>query len=1196
MHPLPFAQINRIKARLTNDALSHLVAVFSQQEGERLLLVYLRDAVPPILPPKCQAIPLGDLRDYDLAQYDGLVMAVSVVDVIRPEIPTKGPNFFSLSHLLRERNCFDLLWHTWGELSCFLLELLRSAAAKPMSEAQKERALFQMIWLAAQARLTQLPRQDLVALVPDRNLAAFVEQGVCRAVYSQLPAADALPDHIQAYSLEQLKHSGFLQKEDRVIAFEEVCSEGMGLGPRSFRFLELRGVLRQSGLDDALDRTLHRLAIDYYDSWCAGSSDAECLRMAHALIVEGLLAKREVDDLIAVLPRDDWDAFAQHGAAIFLYRQLPEHADPGEGTGTRHLSLEDLKSNRLPAGFGQTTFAFLPLAPQFEAAGSARVYDLGLLLHQAGKTGAMARSSWLLARDLLGWSPGERQTRNISIPELAKIATHSCALLGIEDPWLRQGHFRQAVELAYRTQDQILEMQAQASPALEQLYYQALRLWYHCGELKPEEIEPTLNQMVVLLREYEQKSRQLSEPRSWAREQALHLQSVGEALLHMLSGGGQPEIILRVYAEELTPAPSSVPQEIRLVADLAQAIEVPSRLFRLAFRRYAEIVQQIQRIRTSQIPIDDKIARLQDGTVSLRDARRVAFAHRHERRILDRLYEFAIEQTESLVNELQGSAQLEIELLTQAVAQHEEHTLTFLVRNIGRVSAGAVEVEFARSEHFALVEESAVKDLSDLLPEAAKRIPFAIRPRVDHDFAVGLKVTYRDLQQQVRVRQQEFLLRIVSLDRGPFRPKPNPYVYGAPLQDHRLFYGRQRELESLLSHLTAGRQQNVLIRGARRAGKTSVLNMLKAIVDDEQGQGHIRKWFQVPDAWYPALDRLHAIPLDLQSVERQQGALTPSAFYQAILGRIRELGLDSQLLSAMLSEPRVTTTLFTKTLELTLQQHAGTRLVFLLDEFDVVDTITDKTFYAHLRHTISQVQGATWIIASALGLDRAVSDYESPLFNVFKIINLERLDAAAARRLILDPWQAGAGEGADDQVTLQFTDDAVDAILYETGCYPYFIQLLCSAIVEQINLARTNYVQRGMVYQVIDKIIASRSAAYEHFVFPWDRADGIGKVTLLVLLSQIESPNTHELKHLVWERLHDRGISAAPNVLLALYDEGLRQLQAVDAVALDHHNRYVFAIPLFRRLLLERKNHSDLWTNAFQELQADLRRKEKHDG
>ncbi|MEW5720517.1 MAG: hypothetical protein AB1817_17975, partial [Chloroflexota bacterium] len=229
-------------------------------------------------------------------------------------------------------------------------------------------------------------------------------------------------------------------------------------------------------------------------------------------------------------------------------------------------------------------------------------------------------------------------------------------------------------------------------------------------------------------------------------------------------------------------------------------------------------------------------------------------------------------------------------------------------------------------------------------------------------------------------------------------------------------------------------------------------------------------------------------------------------------------------------------------------------------------------------------------------LDRAVSDYESPLFNVFKIINLERLDAEAAHRLILDPWQSCVGEGADDQVTLQFTDDAVDAILYETGCYPYFIQLLCNAIVDHINLTRTNYVQRGAVYQVIDKIIASRSAAYEHFAFLWDRADGIGKVTLLVLLNQIESPNTHELKHLVWQRLHDRAIRAAPNVLSALYDEGLRQLQAVDAVESDNHNRYVFAIPLFRRLLLERKNHIDLWANAFQELQADLSRKEKYAG
>jgi hypothetical protein len=423
-------------------------------------------------------------------------------------------------------------------------------------------------------------------------------------------------------------------------------------------------------------------------------------------------------------------------------------------------------------------------------------------------------------------------------------------------------------------------------------------------------------------------------------------------------------------------------------------------------------------------------------------------------------------------------------------------------------------------------------------------------------------------------------LRVEGVDRGPFHPKSNPYVFGLPLQEHQRFHGRRWELQQLLSHLADRRPQNVLLRGARRTGKTSLLYMVQAVLADTRGKSGVRKWFDIPQTWHDALDSTRPVVLDLQSIHWPDGTPTATAFYQAVLGAMRDAQLRSDESDRLLGEPSVTGTQFVRALRAILREARGLRPVVLVDEFDILDQIADKSqFYGPLRHAISTVQGVTWMVASALGLYKEVRDYESPLFNVFKIVTLRLLEPEAARRLVRAPW-----DKVPQRSGLKFADDAVEKVVEEAGRYPYFIQLLCSEIVDHANAVQQSYVPYDTVVYVIDRqMTAANSPASEHFAYLWDRASGIGKLILLVLLRHPGVMDGADLQATVRRQVDGLALQWRTDPLDD-YDDSLQRLVVVDAVRSVPGGGYGYGIPLFRRLLLNRGERDDLEAAAHQAL------------
>ena len=1161
MEQVPFERVEQIKRDLPVELLPGLVAVFSKRSSDELLLVYVGRPPGPC-PPRRRAITVAELPDADLMGYDGPTIGLAAIDLIRQDIATKGPQFVRLDRILRRWGRVELLRQTWADLGAHLERNLDRLLPGHPGGPVRQRAGADIAAISAPRRIASLPaghRRGMVAFLPGPGRA------VCLAD-TPLEVLPALP--IGPY--------------EQVVALDEVRPMlGTGARPDEGYPIELRTILRRAHLDGDLSDTLHELARQFHRRWERTGSPIDAER-AYALALELRLVKGDVDDLIAVLPDPDFGAFLATGAGTYVYRRPLEGGLVRCTGGVRRRYLDDVRDELALAG-SPVAFSLLPLRALLGADRPDRPQwsDLGPVFRKSVRTEILARNAWLLVQDFLE-SPRDRRARfHVSPEDLLETMIHCCAIFSLTDPWrTRQGRRNEWLLESYRTLRRVLQLLIQTSDGAARAYHVALDHWYGCALLGGTGVSTSLELMVTAL----------GAPASQAApdpdlaDRSEYLREVGRALLELLRGGGRAE----AYRELIRPAGESIPQVVSRATDMARPMELLSVPFVTSFQHYAGVGDTVRRTRAAQIPVRDKIERLAACAGQLRRGRRLIFAPHHQVRVLDLLYERAISETQELVQRLQGGASLEVELRTRSIAPHDRDSgIVFSVTNVGSVEARDVEVELEVSDAFELLDHSYKQTSHRLAPEAEQRFRFAIRAvTTEETFATRCLVSCRDTGQGRQQQTLEFIIRVSDLDRGRFRKQPNPYVFGLPLEEHRQFYGRRAELEQLLGHLAIRRPQNVLLRGARRTGKTSLLNMVRSVLTDTDGRTGVRSWFEIPDGWHGALDATVPVFLNLQGIDWADGTPTATGFYHSVLAVLRDAGLRSADSDRLLAEPSVAFTQFVAALREVVRQAGGVRPVMLVDEFDVLDQIAEKSFfYGPLRSAISSVQGVTWIVASALGLYHEVRAYESPLFNVFKIINLGLLEPDDARRLVLSPWERD--RDGPDGPPLRFADDAVEAILEEAGRYPYFVQLLCSEIVDHVNRTRTGYVQYKTVLHVIERnMLTEGSAASEHFAYLWDRAGGIGKLILLALLRHPGAMSRDELKKAVQNLIGHIPAGRAPAALES-FDDSMQRLVVVDAVRQVPGGGYSFGIPIFRRLLLRRNEREDLRRAAHEALVAE---------
>jgi hypothetical protein len=262
----------------------------------------------------------------------------------------------------------------------------------------------------------------------------------------------------------------------------------------------------------------------------------------------------------------------------------------------------------------------------------------------------------------------------------------------------------------------------------------------------------------------------------------------------------------------------------------------------------------------------------------------------------------------------------------------------------------------------------------------------------------------------------------------------NPYVFGEPIKDEHLFFGRVAELSKIHRGVTKRNKQNFLIVGARRAGKTSLLFQLNTRLQ------------------YPFVSLL--LTPEKIGYEHYQ-------MFRSILLHLREevqesLGEEPPPLSwdVKVASHETPIDLFNFHFERDFKKHLAwlakmsdeARVILLLDEatFLLADSSPEKATHdsrqQFLRHLLQSYERIACVLAGTPQILK-MTGVTSPLYNIFSGIKLKGFSPEETEMLIREPAR---------QVNVSFDNDAAAKIIEYGGCSPYYTQALCSLSLEHM--------------------------------------------------------------------------------------------------------------------------------------------------
>lgn len=1160
------------------------MAVFSQKNSQRLLQVFNVEALTVVPSEGVKAITLREFMERDLADYDGPFVGFSALDILREDLVTKGTSFYPIERIFREHGQTEALYQTLDNLS---IELMRH-----LSEQGEQTSTPLRQWVEARALYMALPSvledrvcDNLVAILPIGQLNRFISKKSFRFLYGAKPKFP-LP--------VQLATQGFLTLEDLpglkvdmntswVVALEEVALFNPVIRADKPLFLELREVLRRAGKERELQATRLALARELISTQekirsrgLLVTDSQPYLPVARALAAEYWLAQSELEDLIAFCPHNDFNHFLETGDAVRVYRVLEEgDVIPARSVGPE-ISMAQMVKEGLPEGYGETVFTF-PLILYFMHNQPVMYHhSLSELFWKIGETSTLARSLWLASYDLMNGLCGPMPGTQTILDSSIDTALRACVLYSLSNPWTwRQGRWRVYLEGCYKT---LVTALRRAAAELEQplsIYYRALICWY--DSFSDENPERRLREMLDLLRGFERRIRDRQPPgvdlRSFLTQSRQFIE-ISEALLRLPyanllieSKSGQSNVNFRRI---------SVMDGLRKAAYFSEPLPLVSSFFKAAWEFLLGARYKRQQLTSREREIDRLIEQLSQLRKDLRREQQHLFAPAHEQKVLKYAFQQEINHIESLTLELETSAKLSITLRNPWVDLHRTVDLTLDVSNVGRVVAEGVEIVLDLGGGIQLLDESAVREVTLLGAGEAKQVHYRVRV-VRQDAELRVEYNFRDRRGQDHKDNYSNRLNVRNLDEEPFQVKVNHYQFGRPIQEPTEFYGRRNELENILSQLMAGGKQNLLLRGPRRMGKTSLLYMLQRVLTEPA----TRRFFNLPPIWDQQLDRVHPVFMSLHSFDLVEGIVAVNQFFRTLLERIAivlNYPVDDLAWTLASYEQRVkevgAVNAALEEVGRMLDVYPNERICVLLDEYDEVYRPETGSLDRHLREFVSAEQRLTWIIASTLALFREVKTISSPWFNVFSILELGRLAEEAAVSLVEIPCK-------DEKVF--WRSDAVLTLLTETGRHPAFTQLFCARVIAHLNRIHTNYVLEEIILTVADEIVNEQETATSHFEFYWLDTGGIGRLILL-LLDESETPLTRkDLQTRVRNRLAFR-FGSLPKQRVPdqsgdpiewqerEFKQGIDFVEKiVNAITLDEQRRYVFTVPLFRRWLRRRR-------------------------
>ncbi len=364
----------------------------------------------------------------------------------------------------------------------------------------------------------------------------------------------------------------------------------------------------------------------------------------------------------------------------------------------------------------------------------------------------------------------------------------------------------------------------------------------------------------------------------------------------------------------------------------------------------------------------------------------------------------------------------------------------------------------------------------------------------------------------------------------------NPYIAGNPIKDERAFFGRQDVFDWVSKELRNLGTNALVLFGQRRIGKTSLLLQLKRNLPSDD---YLTVYFDLQDTSALPLGRLLANLADAV-VERANLQLPPKTKFDN-----NGNSFQQQFVPWILE-----------------QIGKNKRLVFLLDEFDVLDGTkaaelpprsASKSLLPFLRSLMNNEPRLAFVFV----LGRHPADLRADFSATFKAslsFQLWVLDQLSAIQLI---------HLADRNDTLRYESSAVDRILQLTNRHPYLTQLFCQRLWEYAHTTPTieiPHVSVKDVNAIILQVIETGSNALDWLWRGLQPAERIYAAALAEVSENqfVTDKQVRALLSIFSARLPIREVELAPSDLVQR-----RVIEVLDD-RFASEKTYRFAIELFR--------------------------------
>jgi hypothetical protein len=411
------------------------------------------------------------------------------------------------------------------------------------------------------------------------------------------------------------------------------------------------------------------------------------------------------------------------------------------------------------------------------------------------------------------------------------------------------------------------------------------------------------------------------------------------------------------------------------------------------------------------------------------------------------------------LEEIHGKAQLQVNLITKQLVPDDSTIISLEIQNLGRAPAENVNLRLEADP--AYLSDSRGQIVPILPPGRTRRFQVSLRPLVEDRFRVLFSISYSDrLASNKNLAFADMVHLLPPIQE--YQSLVNPYAPGMPLRENStVFFGREDLFDFVVHNSTNPTQPTVqILVGQRRTGKTSALlqlehhlpeNLIPIFIDCQSlgvVPGMPALFFDL--AWTIAdilSNRGHGVKVpELEEWQRGPAGRFEHEFIPQVLAILPE----------------------------------GSRLLLIFDEFEafedlVNDGILPHTLFTFLRHLMQHGDGVSFIFAGTHRLEEMGSDYWSILFNIALYRHVGFLSRTAATNLIRYPVAQG----------LVYDDLAIDKILRVTAGHPYFLQLVCYALVNRANARKTGYVTISDVNAALDDMLRLGEV---HFSYIWKRS------------------------------------------------------------------------------------------------------------